>query len=177
MPIQEGGTFSPDSRIVSPGVFTRENDQSGVATGVADIGGVVVAPFAQGPAFAPISFVNVNTLQNRFGLPDGVYYGPYTAAEYLTERGLVTVCRVGGLTGYEQNYPFAIWAVKGQYNRAASAGALSSGSSYVYFSGSAANQFSESISWNNPTGSIMSLTSASFTVTFNGTPSDVVVRH
>jgi hypothetical protein len=173
MPIQEGGTFSPDSRIVSPGVFTRENDQSGVATGVADIGGVVVAPFAQGPAFAPISFVNVNTLQNRFGLPDGVYYGPYTAAEYLTERGLVTVCRVGGLTGYEQNYPFAIWAVKGQYNRAASAGALSSGSSYVYFSGSAANQFSESISWNNPTGSIMSLTSASFTVTFNGTPSDV----
>ena len=51
MPIQEGGTFSPDSRIVSPGVFTRENDQSGVAAGIADIGGVVVAPFAKGPAF------------------------------------------------------------------------------------------------------------------------------
>lgn len=172
MPIQEGGTFSPDNRIVSPGVFTRENDQSAVATGVADIGGVVVAPFAKGPAFSPTSFTNVNVLQNRFGLPDGVFYGPYTAAEYLTERGLVTVCRVGGLTGYEQKYPFAIWAVKGQYTRKASAGALNSGSSYVYFSGSAANQYSESISWNNATGSIMSLTSASFTVTFNGTPAD-----
>jgi phage tail sheath protein FI len=175
MPIQEGGTFSPNSRVVSPGVFTRENDQSGVASGIADIGGVVVAPFSKGPAFAPTTFTNLNTFQNRFGLPDGTYYGPYTAAEYLAERGLVTVCRVGGLTGYEQKYPFAIWAVKGQYNRAASAGALNSGSSYVYFSGSASNQYSESVSWNHPTGSIMSLVSASFTVTFNGTPSDVAV--
>jgi hypothetical protein len=173
MPIQEGGTFSPDSRIVSPGVFTRENDQSGVAAGVADIGGVVVAPFAKGPAFAPIAFTNVNTLQNRFGLPDGIYYGPYTAAEYLTERGLVTVCRVGGLTGYEQNYPFAIWAVKGQYDRAASAGALTSGSSYVYFSGSAVNQYSESITFANTSSKIItSMVSSSFTITFNGDPAD-----
>ena len=147
MPIQEGGTFSPDSRIVSPGVFTRENDQSGVAAGIADIGGVVVAPFAKGPAFSPTAFTDVNSLQNRFGLPDGVYYGPYTAAEYLTERGLVTVCRVGGLTGYKQEYPFAIWAVKGHYNRLGSAGALSSGSSYVYFSGSINNQYSESVTF------------------------------
>ena len=53
MPIQEGGRFTPDNRIVSPGVFTRENDLSGVAQGVADIGGVVVAPFPKGPGFAP----------------------------------------------------------------------------------------------------------------------------
>src|ERR1039458_2046277 len=93
MPIQEGGTFSPDTRIVSPGVFTREFDQSGVAQGVQDIGGVIVAPFPKGPAFSPTLFTNVNDLQNVFGVPDGVLYGPYTAAEYLIERGLVTVTR------------------------------------------------------------------------------------
>src|SRR5208283_6184180 len=112
MPIQEGGTFSP-SPIISPGVFTRENDLSGVAAGVANIGGAIVAPFAQGPAFSPTLLTDVNTLANMFGNPDGIYYGPYTAAQYLQEQGVVTICRVGGLTGYQQNYPFAIWAVKG----------------------------------------------------------------
>lgn len=172
MPIQEGGTFSPDSRIVSPGVFTRENDQSGVAAGIADIGGVVVAPFAKGPAFTPVAFTNVNTLQNRFGVPDGVYYGPYTAAEYLTERGLVTVCRVGGLTGYQQEYPFAIWAVKGDYARLGSVGALNSGSSYVYFSGSIANNYSGSISFPDTASKAMTIDSSSFTLTFNNTAGD-----
>src|SRR4051812_32702552 len=98
MPIQEGGTFSPDKRVVSPGVFTREFDQSGVAQGVADIGSVVVAPFAKGPAFSPMLFNNTNELKAAFGIPDGTLYGPYTATEYLNERGLVTVVRVGGLT-------------------------------------------------------------------------------
>lgn len=181
MPIQEGGTFSPENRIVSPGVFTREIDQSGVASGVADIGGVIVAPFPEGPAFSPMSFTDVNVLQNTFGTPDGVYYGPYTATQYLQERGLVTVCRVGGLTGYQQKYPFGIWAVKGQYNRTSSFGALNSGSSFVYFSGSATNQYSESISFSTSyntssvtTASVLTVNSASVTVTFVGGAADDV---
>ena len=169
MPIQEGGTFSPDNRVVSPGVFTRENDLSGVAAGVADIGGVVVAPFAKGPAFSPTLFTDMNSLQNSFGIPDGIYYGPYTAGQYLKEQGLVTVVRVGGLTGYQQKYPFGIWAIKGTYNRTGSIGALNSGSSYVYLSGSATNQFSESIAWS---GKAMTITSASMTITFNGVSAD-----
>jgi hypothetical protein len=169
MPIQEGGQFSPDRRIVSPGVFTRENDLSGVAAGVADIGGVVIAPFAKGPAFSPTLFRDVNVLQNRFGLPDGIFYGPYTAAEYLAEKGLVTVIRVGGLTGYEQKYPFAIWATKGEYIRSSSYGALTSGSSYFYFSGSSANQYSESVTFS---GSDMTIRNASITITFREMPAD-----
>jgi len=172
MPIQEGGQFSPDRRIISPGVFTREFDLSGVAAGVADIGGVVIAPFAKGPAFSPTLFTDVNVLQNQFGLPDGTYYGPYTAAEYLIEKGLVTVVRVGGLTGYEQMYPFAIWATRGEYIRSSSYGALNSGSSYVYFSGSASDQYSESISWDNTSSFNMHISSASFTVTFREDPAD-----
>ena len=170
MPIQEGGQFSPDRRVVSPGVFTREFDLSGVAAGVADIGAAVIAPFAKGPAFSPILFTDVNVLQDQFGLPDGIYYGPYTAAEYLVEKGLVTVVRVGGLTGYEQKYPFAIWAAKGEYTRATSSGALNTGSSYFYFSGSATDPYSQSIiTW---TSNSMVIHSASLTVTFRENPAD-----
>ena len=53
MPITEGGRFTPNDRIVSPGVFTRENDLSGITQGVADIGAAIVAPFPKGPGFAP----------------------------------------------------------------------------------------------------------------------------
>lgn len=173
MPIAEGTSqFTPNNRIISPGVFTREIDQSGVISGISDIGGVVVAPFAKGPAFTPTAFRDVNVLQNVFGVPDGKFYGAYTAAEYLTERGLVTVCRVGALTGYKQNYPFGIWAVKGTYQRTASMGALDSGSSYVYFSGSIDNQYSESISWSGPASKSFSMSSASVTITFVGGAAD-----
>ena len=102
MPITEGGKFSPVQQIVSPGVFTRENDLSGLAQGVANIGGAIVAPFSDGPAFIPTLIDNVAELEEKFGTADGIYYGPYTAKEYLLEQGVVTVVRVGGLTGREQ---------------------------------------------------------------------------
>jgi hypothetical protein len=172
MAIQEGGQFTPDRRVVSPGVFTREFDQSGVAQGVADIGGVVVAPFAKGPAFSPMLFDNVNELQSVFGIPDGTLYGAYTATEYLQERGIVTVVRVGGLTGYQQKYPFAIWATSGSWNRNNSVGALLSGSSFVFFSGSATNGYTSSVSFPN-SGSITT-TNTSLTITFQSTAADDV---
>ena len=133
MPITEGGKFSPVDRIVSPGVFTRENDLSGVAQGVAEIGAVVLAPFPKGPGFAPTLITNTADLEEKFGVADGVYYGPYTAKEYLNEKGFVTVCRVGALTGYRQINPFVIWAQPGTWARSGSAGALNSGSSYVLY--------------------------------------------
>ena len=86
MPIQEGGRFSPVNTIVSPGVFTRENDLSGIVQGVADIGAVVVAPFAKGPGFSPTLVTNTADLEEKFGIADGTYYGPYTAKEYLNEK-------------------------------------------------------------------------------------------
>lgn len=122
MPITQGGTWSPDRRIVSPGVFTRENDLSGLAQGVADIGAAVVAPFPKGPGFSPILITDTVTLENVFGVADGVFYGPYTAKEYLIEKGFVTVCRVGALTGYHQKYPFVIYAINGNWVRAVDSG-------------------------------------------------------
>lgn len=170
MSIQEGGTFSPDPQVVSPGVFTREFDQSGVAAGVANIGGVVVAPFPSGPAFTPKVFTNVNQLHAAFGIPDGVYYGPYTATQYLQEQGSVTVTRVGGLTGYNQNFPFIIYAQSGSWNRNGSIGNLNSGSSFVFLSGSATTGFAESVTFSG-SGSFTA-NSASFTVTFQPLAAD-----
>jgi hypothetical protein len=189
MPIQEGGTFSPVDRIVSPGVFTRENDQSGIAQGVADIGGVIVAPFPKGPAFWPTLVRDLGTLQNTFGVSDGTYYGPYTAAEYLSERGLVTICRVGGLAGYKQNYPFVIWAESGSWNRNDSVGAVDNTLSYVYFSGSIAANYSQSVvetivysssytvgndSTSSFTSSYLSFTDTDFVIKFEADSADAI---
>ena len=124
MPIQEGGTFAPTQNIVSPGVFTRENDLSGLAQGVANIGGAIVAPFADGPAFFPATITDVATLESRFGVADGVYYGPYTAKEYLQQQGIVTIVRVGGLTGYWQKNPLLVYAQPGTWNRNSDIGAI-----------------------------------------------------
>lgn len=132
MPITEGGRFSPVDRIVSPGVFTRENDLSGLAQGVADIGAVVVAPFPKGPGFSPTIVESTSDLEERFGVADGVFYGPYTAKEYLIEKGFVTVCRVGALTGYQQKFPLVIYAIKGNWLRGADAGWTKPSSSFAY---------------------------------------------
>jgi hypothetical protein len=132
MPIQEGGTFAPTQNIVSPGVFTRENDLSALAQGVANIGGAIVAPFADGPAFFPATISEVATLESTFGLADGVYYGPYTAKEYLQQQGIVTVVRVGGLTGYWQKNPLIVYAQPGTWNRNGDIGAITN-DSYISF--------------------------------------------
>ena len=124
MPITEGGRFAPTQNIVSPGVFTRENDLSGLAQGVANIGGAIIAPFADGPAFFPNTITSVSDLETRFGVADGVYYGPYTAKEYLLQQGIVTIVRVGGLTGYWQKNPLIVYAQPGTWNRNGDIGAI-----------------------------------------------------
>jgi len=181
MPIQEGGRFSPQDTIVSPGVFTRELDLSGITQGVADIGAAIVAPFPKGPGFTPTLVTSVYDLETKFGVADGVYYGPYTAKEYLNEKGFVTVVRVGALTGYNQDYPLAIYAQKGTWNRNGDIGSLASGSSFLTPSGSlvsgSANYLAGVVSTGNVTtgsggGVIISATfsgsipTASFVFTF-----------
>jgi hypothetical protein len=173
MPITEGGKFSPVDRIVSPGVFTRENDLSGVAQGVADIGAVVLAPFPKGPGFAPTLITNTADLEEKFGVADGVYYGPYTAKEYLNEKGFVTVCRVGALTGYRQINPFVIWAQPGTWARSGSAGALNSGSSYVlYDSDNISSTFTYASGSNPDNGTLSFISGATFTAKFNSVAGD-----
>jgi hypothetical protein len=124
MALEQNGTFQPSERIVSPGVFTREIDQSFLAQGVAAIGGVVVAPFPKGPGFSPTVVTTEADLTSMFGDPDGVLYGPYTAQQYIRQQGQVTICRVGGLTGYDQKQALIISAVPGAYDRYTESGSF-----------------------------------------------------
>jgi hypothetical protein len=97
-------------RIVSPGVFTRENDLSFLAQGVGQIGAAFVGPFKQGPAFIPTIVRSQSEFQQIFGTPDGTYYTEYAVQNYLREAGAATIVRVGGINGYRQVKPLGILA-------------------------------------------------------------------
>ena len=86
-------------RIVSPAVFTNEIDQTFLTQGISQIGGAVVGPFSKGPAFSPTVVRTQADLEDLFGQPDGKYYQPFTAREYLKHQGVVTIVRVGSVGG------------------------------------------------------------------------------
>ena len=99
-------------KIVSPGVFTRENDLSFLQQGVANIGTAFVGPFKEGPLVPTI----VNTqaeFQQLFGIPDDTYYTPLAAQAYLKEAGAATICRVAGYGGYTEKAPIVLTVISG----------------------------------------------------------------
>ena len=97
-------------RIVSPGVFTRENDLSFLAQGIGEIGAAFIGPFKQGPAFVPTIVRTQSEFEEIFGTPDGTYYTEHAVQNYLREAGTATIVRVGGIGGYEQEAPLGIFA-------------------------------------------------------------------
>jgi hypothetical protein len=97
-------------RIVSPGVFTRENDLSFLAQGVGEIGAAFIGPFKEGPAFIPTIVRTQSEFETIFGTPDGTYYTEYAVQNYLREAGVATIVRVGGVGGYTHSAPAAIFA-------------------------------------------------------------------
>ncbi len=97
-------------RIVSPGVFTRENDLSFLAQGIGEIGAAFIGPFKQGPAFVPTIVRTQSEFEEIFGTPDGTYYTDYAVQNYLREAGTATIVRVGGVGGYTQAAPLGILA-------------------------------------------------------------------
>ena len=99
-------------KLVSPGVFTKENDLSFLQQGVAEIGAAFVGPFLEGPAVPTIvnSQVEFETL---FGKADGTYYTPLAVQNYLREAGTATICRVVGVGGYTENAPLLLTAISG----------------------------------------------------------------
>jgi hypothetical protein len=99
-------------KIVSPGVFTRENDLSYLAQGIGEIGAAIIGPFAKGPAFVPTVVNTQSEFESIFGTPDGSYYTGYTVQNYLREAGTVTIVKVGHLDGYTEQKPVGI-AVSG----------------------------------------------------------------
>jgi phage tail sheath protein FI len=99
-------------KIVSPGVFTRENDLSFLAQGVAAIGAAVIGPFNEGP-LTPTVVTSLADLETWYGKVDDTYYTPLTVQNYLREAGTVTVCRVSGVDGYTEQNPLMLTVYSG----------------------------------------------------------------
>ena len=78
--------------IISPGVFTRENDLSFLPQGIGQIGAAVVGPTEKGPAFVPtVIRRGFAEYEARFGSYDKDTYVPLTVRNYLRNAGTVTV--------------------------------------------------------------------------------------
>jgi phage tail sheath protein FI len=97
-------------KMVSPGVFTKENDLSFLQQGVAEIGAAFIGPFLEGPVVPTI--VNSQAeFEQLFGAADGTYYTPLAVQNYLREAGTATICRVAGVGGYTETAPLLISAL------------------------------------------------------------------
>lgn len=91
-------------RIVSPGVFTNEVDQSFLPAGVAAIGAAVIGPTQKGPAGIPTTITSysdfVQTFGGSFTSGSGAsensykYMTNYMAQEYLKYADTLTVVRI-----------------------------------------------------------------------------------
>ena len=99
-------------KIVSPGVFTKENDLSFLQQGVADIGAAFIGPFKEGPVVPTI--VNSQAeFETLFGTVDDTYYTPLSVQSYLREAGTATICRIAGIGGYIETAPLLLTATSG----------------------------------------------------------------
>ena len=87
-------------QIISPGVFTRENDLSFLPQGIGAIGAAIIGPTEKGPAFVPTVVRSFAEFERRFGPLKSDTFVPQTVREYLKNAGSVTVCRVLGGGGY-----------------------------------------------------------------------------
>ena len=91
-------------KVVSPGVFTNEVDQSFLPAGVAAIGAAVIGPTSKGPAGIPTVVSSYSEFVNKFGgkFTSGSgasedsykYLTNYAAQEYLKYADTLTVVRV-----------------------------------------------------------------------------------
>jgi len=91
-------------RIVSPGVFTNEVDQSFLPAGIAAIGAAVVGPTQKGPAMVPTVVSSYSEFLQKFGgsFSSGSgaseneykYLTNYSAQEYLKYADTLTVVRI-----------------------------------------------------------------------------------
>jgi hypothetical protein len=87
-------------KIISPGVFTDEIDQTFLPAAVADIGAALVGPTLKGPAGIPTVVTSYSDFQAKFGdvVKSGSdsfqYLTSHAAEQYLQNSDTLTVVRV-----------------------------------------------------------------------------------
>ena len=73
-------------QIISPGIFTRENDLSYLPQGVGAIGAAIIGPTQKGPAFVPTVINSFGDYERKFGPLDSNTFVPQTVREYLKNQ-------------------------------------------------------------------------------------------
>ena len=89
-------------KIISPGVFTNEIDQTFLPSAVADIGAAIIGPTLKGPAGVPTVVTSFSDFQAKFGdvTKNGKngesvqFLTSHAAEEYLKNSNTLTVVRV-----------------------------------------------------------------------------------
>ena len=91
-------------KLISPGVFTDEIDQTFLPSALADIGGAVVGPTVKGPALVPTIVTSYSEYVEIFGdsfisgsgesRDEYTYLTSMTAKEYLKNSDKLTVVRI-----------------------------------------------------------------------------------
>jgi hypothetical protein len=99
-----------NERIVSPGVFTNEQDLSFLPQGIGQIGAALLGPTMKGPAFVPTVVEGYGDFVTHFGGTYEQSYLPYTAKNYLNNAGSATIVRILGSGGYSIKHPVALVA-------------------------------------------------------------------
>jgi hypothetical protein len=89
-------------RIVTPGVYTRERDQSFLPQAIQAIGAAIVGPTVKGPALVPTTVSSYAEFEQIFGSFTDESYVPYVVQEYLNNGGPnITVTRLLYEDGYD----------------------------------------------------------------------------
>ena len=88
-------------KVISPGVFTNEIDQTFLPAAIADIGAALIGPTVKGPAGIPTIVNSYSEFQARFGdiqhrhqSSSVQYLTSHAAREYLKHSGTLTVVRI-----------------------------------------------------------------------------------
>ena len=153
-------------RIVSPGVFTNEVDQSFLAGGVAQIGAAIVGSTVKGPALVPTQITSYGEFEQIFGSYTDDSYVPFVVNDYLRNGNVITVTRLL----YEDGYSIENGAIGVIAKSGSGAGAVETvthilhPTQAVLGAGSVVNAayFEDSIINNNVSGSFEIKVSGSF---------------
>jgi len=128
--------MASSEKIISPGVFTNEIDQSYLPAAIGEIGAALIGPTVKGPAGIPTVVTSYSEFQSIFGdtFKSGSDYYQYltshTAREYLKHSGKMTIVRV--LAG---NYSYASSTISSSINPAVVGGGVKATGSFTYIGG------------------------------------------
>ena len=155
-------------RIVSPGVFTNEVDQSFLAGGVAQIGAAIIGSTVKGPALVPTQVTSFSDFQQIFGSYTDDSYVPFVVQDYLRNGNVITVTRLLYEDGYYlSNGALAIIAKSGSGATKVEVVTHVLHPTQPVTSTGATNLFEDSILNNNVSGSFELKLSGSFVAAAN----------